>query len=255
MTSDLLTRRLPRALALTALFAAPSALRAQTWDLAAQWSAVTNPSGPWALRRGVSLLPHVGDFTAVVAGQRNAFAPSAAPGNFLPAWFQAEGTLAGNDWLPGDVIVHSNDPSNGAAPGPANVTWTSAIAGTISVTGGVWRTRDLGRSSLWTLLLNGTALTSGVLQPGDPFTRDDLFSFGAGSGGVGAVTGIQINPGDVLELRVERNAGSPFGDFAGVRLAVVGAASPAVVPEPRAVVLLGVGLAGAGISYRLSRRA
>ena len=132
-----------------------------------------------------------------------------------------------HDWLAGDVIVHSTDGFNGIGNGPANVLWTSPIAGLASITGSVWLGRDIGRSVDWSLLINGVAITGGSLSSGDPFNRASPFLFSAGSGGAAAINNLAVSPGNTLELLFPTCLLGP-GDFVGVNLnlSVVASAVP-----------------------------
>ena len=106
--------------------------------------------------------------------------------NRIPFWFKSSATPTfAHDWVAGDIVVHTTDSGNGVGNGPANVIWTAPAGGTISITGGVWMGRDIGRSDHWTIFKNGTALTDGGIASGDAFSRAHPFSLTAGSHGRG----------------------------------------------------------------------
>ena len=197
--------------------------KAQTWDLAADWSDATNPNGEWTYREGANALPSVPDWTPLLSPVvQPAWAPSVTSGNFLPAWFKSTTSATSNnpelDFVAGDVVVVSTDLSNGSANGPANVIWTSPINGAIDVSGSVWMLRDIGRSNRWELLHNGVPLSSGDIFSGDPFDRSSPFNFADGSGGPGVLKAIPVSVGDVIQLDIVRTSG--FGDFVGVNLTI-----------------------------------
>jgi hypothetical protein len=194
---------------------------ATTYDLAADWSDADNPNGVWTYREGTDALPSVADWTPLTSPVvQPAWAPSTAGGNFLPAWFKSTANHPADlDILVGDVVVHSTDAFNGQSSGVANVIWTSPINGVIDISGAVWITRDIGRGNTWTLLLNGVSLTSGTIFSGDPFNRADPFDFATGSGGPAVLNEIEVSPGDVIELRIEKT--STFGDFVGINLTIM----------------------------------
>src|SRR5882724_5676454 len=113
---------------------------AQTYDLRADWSDTANPHGPWSCNEGGNPLPHVdwwqhaiccgnGGWSAAQPG----WARSESGTDRVPFWFKSRGvespTACGAaftiDWVAGDVVVHTQDDSNGVGNGVANVTWTS----------------------------------------------------------------------------------------------------------------------------------
>jgi hypothetical protein len=230
-------------------------VQAQVWDVTTDWSDAANPNGPWSYREGAIPLPHVNSWQSILGGWNVAqpgWAESENGTNRLPFWFRSNGSENfAHDWITGDVVVHTTDSVNGAGNGPANLTWTSPVAGTVDLSGGVWIGRDIERSGNWTLLLNGGTLTSGSIFSGDPFSRAAPFSFAAGTGGAGAVDDIAVAPGDVLQLRFDTI--SVAGDFVGVRMTITATSSAA--PEPATAVLLAAGvLPLAGLFVRRQRR-
>ena len=112
--------------------------------------------------------------------------------------------------------------------------------GGVSVSGGAWLTREIGRSVDWQILLNGAVLDGGHLFDGDPFSRSapDTFSFTE-----------PISPGDVIAMKF----GHPdYSDFVGVNLSIQGMP----IPEPlTAVGVLGAIGTLAGYLRRRARRA
>ena len=210
------------ALAMTVaiLPAGSSFASAATYDLEADWSDASNQNGVWTYREGTDALPFVPDWTPLSAPSvQPAWAPSAAVGNFLPAWFKSTSdNPQGMDFLVGDVLVHTTDAINGPSSGVSNVIWTSPINGVIDESGAVWMVRDIARGNTWELLLNGLSLTSGAIADGDPFDRNNPFDFAAGSGGPSVVDDIAVTIGDVIELRIVKT--SVAGDIVGVKLAI-----------------------------------
>ncbi len=155
-----------------------------TFDLAADWSDVQNGgSNPWSYREGTNLLPHVSDWIAggySVTQPAWANAPSGV--GHVPAIWKL--TQASADAQIGDVIVHDTDNARpGENFGPANILWTSTIAGTVNIVGSVWHIANDNRGSSWSLYLNNTLLTTGVVAGGDPYSRASPFNFSNGSGG------------------------------------------------------------------------
>ena len=84
--------------------------------------------------------------------------------------------MIGKDWLPGDVIVHTQDDANGAGNGPANITWTAPATMLINIDGGLWAGREIGRGNHWSVWKNGALLTEGDVASGDAYSRAVPFS-------------------------------------------------------------------------------
>jgi len=219
-----MVRRL-RVLTAFVFWGVPAALGtagAATFDLAADWSDVSNPAGVWTYREGANLLPHVsawqgleGDFTT----SQPAWARFETGNMNLPCIFASSaGVAIEHDWLPGDVICHTTDPFNGVGSGPSNIAWTSPLDGVVSVTGGVWEGRDIGRSNHWTLSVMGVAVTDGEVASGDIYSRDDPFEFASGSGGPAALVDVAVSAGDEIVLLLEPT--SSTGDYVGIRWTV-----------------------------------
>ncbi|MBL8890563.1 MAG: hypothetical protein JNL67_11350 [Planctomycetaceae bacterium] len=218
-------------------------------DLKGDWSDTSNPNvtanGTWTYRQGTSALPLVNDWTWLGGSlPQPAWAPSNSAGNFLPAIFRS--TTVNFDWQIGDIIIHSNDASNGNASAYANVTWTSSLNAVVNIDGNAWMGRDAGRGNNWTLLLNGSQLSSGHVESGDPYSRSNPFSFQNGSGGSAALSNVSIVAGDVIELRVEKT--TTLGDFVGVNLSI------SSVPEPSGFLILTIATVGGSLCTRQRKR-
>ncbi len=203
------------------VFGAPAS-GAASWNLQAEWSESANPHSVWSLNEGDNPLPHI-DWLERTWGSYSAAQPGWARAeeahNRLPVWFQSRGyENYPADFVAGDIVVHTTDEANGVGNGPANVRWTSPFNGVVNLVGGVWMGRDIGRVNNWTIYKNSTALTSGGIASGDPYSRTNPFSFAAGSGGTGAVTGLSVATGDVIKL--EFNKSGTYGDFVGVDLTI-----------------------------------
>jgi hypothetical protein len=215
----------------------PTASAASIADLAADWSDTSNPNpvafGTWSYRQGSSLLPEVANWnganTVGFTTTQPAWAPSNNAGDFLPGEFKARSVPSGVDWQVGDVVVHTTDTSNGDSNGPANFLWTSPITGTITISGDVWDARPLtGRDNSWSLLVNGTVVSSGASIDGTD--RANPFLFSKGTGGTAALTE-QVVAGSTIDLQI--TATTAAGNFVGVSFTITGSA----VPEPSSGVL------------------
>ncbi len=251
-------RVLSRAGAVVAFAGALSA-STLTYDLTADWSNSSNPNGVWSYDQGSTPLPFEanlgpGSCFSTEQGIGGGYSPGTNFGNSppcLPAMFQATGNAANTeDYLAGDIVVHSQDPSNGAGEGQATFIWTAPATGTITFTGAVWYAHSTqNRSDDFTLSLGAATLASGAVAFDSTYTtagsgRTNPDSF-ASSGS------IAVNAGDQVDLVVERTSGS-VGALAGVQLAITETSSDA--PEP-STALLCLGLLGfLGLSRKFAVR-
>jgi hypothetical protein len=193
------------------------------YSLAGDWSDVSNPNGVWSYNEGSNPLPAVAEWLpAFLPGGQPAWANSASGFGHVPVWFRsAVAPPAGFDWNIGDVVMHSTDNARGENYGLANVTWTSAVTGTIDVSGGIWLGVDRGRGNHWAILVNGSVISEGDIFSGDAYSRSSPFDFAAGSGGAAALNDVLIAPGDVVTLQITRTtrlASSPAFPWSSMRL-------------------------------------
>jgi hypothetical protein len=201
---------------------APAASAQFSFDLRADWSDAQNPNGAWSNNEGANPLPFVAAWQQNLGGWASpqpGWARSSDGTNRLPFWFRSNGSETfGHDWIAGDIVVHTTDLVNGAGNGNANVTWTSVDDERVNVSGSVWMGRDIGRSNHWTLYSGATALSSGDISSGDPYSRDHPFDLSTGSGGPTALMLIRVSHGDTIRLEFVRT--SDAGDFVGVNLTI-----------------------------------
>ena len=201
----------------------PRALALPVWDLTADWSDTANPDGAWTFRDGGVPLPAAVSawqgLSNVFSTAQPAWTTSTTQISSLPALFKSSAdVIIVHDWLPGDIVVHTQDDANGFGFGPANVVWTSPMRGTVDLSGAVWMGRDIARSNHWSLWIRGVKVSEGDIASGDPYDRATPFDFSAGTGGGAAITSVSVNVGDPIELLLERT--SQFGDFVGIRFSV-----------------------------------
>ena len=226
------------------LLSAPA--HATTYDLTADWSNASNPTGVWAYRQGVLPLPFV---SAWRQSDLNGFVqPAWAQGNtngaFLPGFFQA--VAAGSamcstcDWQAGDVVVHTTDQANGSGQGIANVLFTSPTNGTATISGLLWNARMINRTQDWSLSIDGTVVDSGVLLGDGTQGRSHPTTF--------SFSNVTLDVGDQVVLSYIQDIGAPFGDLVGSNLNIN--LTPSGVPEPATWALMILGVAGIGVALR-----
>lgn len=206
-----------------ALACSAPALVAHASNLSQDWSDSQNPNGPWSYRVGTTLLPHSDSWTAGTAFPvaQPTYQPANVNGNFLPAWYKSTSVPAAFDSQIGDVIVHTNDNSNGnEALGTANVLYTAPNEGTYRISGSLWNAATVlvccdfaPRPQNWQLLVNSVVATSGTLSaiPGQ-FTRAKPQTF--------ALLSVPLAAGDTVQLNIFRNANSQAGFFVGTDLTI-----------------------------------
>jgi hypothetical protein len=202
------------------------------YDLSSDWSNSANPNGPWAFSVGTTLLPLTANWNGANTGwpaacNQPALAPSNVAGGFLPAFLQVNACAVpffpldpnnpgARNVLAGDVVVHTNDASNGnLATGSATIVFTlpaSNPPGPYNVTGALWKARlaDAGdRPQDWQVMVNGALLTSGVVTPAVSRSRPQTFNFTQ-----------NLNAGDRVQLILSKDPASAAGDLVGVQLTV-----------------------------------
>ena len=208
--------------------AAGSQAGAITYDLTSAEDANRgglNPSGPWAFLGGTTLL----HFTTIPQPSGSCFSGYAGlttdwslPGNCIPAFAVASGMGPGSlpDFLPGDVLVHSQDTASGATIGQASVTWTAPVTGTITVAGTIWYAQSAQkRSNNFALTLGGiNKFTYGTVGYDTTYTsvgnnRANPLHFSAGGT-------LWVTAGEVLALEIQRSPGQAYGSIAGINLTV-----------------------------------
>lgn len=195
----------------------------QVFDLKSDWSDTSNPNGAWSYNEGVNVLPKVmgwqnGCFGGWATPQ-DGWAENPCNNMRLPFWYKSNGTETfPNDIEPGDVIVHSTDPTNGAGNGLARVVWTAPSDGIINVSGAIWLARNIGRGNHWRLIYNGTIVTGGTVFDGDPYSRANPMGLEQGSGGMQVLSNVPAYAGKSVVLELERTTSA--GEFTGINLTI-----------------------------------
>jgi len=205
---------------------------AELYDLSADWSDTENPNGVWTYLKNGGVATN----STLRSGD-----PFSSPGQ--PMWSTGSGGYFGwsksngtneIDWdlEVGDVYGHTLGTLY--VKQPLQIQWTSPLAGTAEVSGGVWAIRDIrSRENYWSLSLNGSILADGHVGRGDPYSRSNPYL-------IDLV--FDVDFGDVLEFYAIPT--SLYGDYIALDLAIN------VVPVPGAVLLGMIGLSVAGVKLR-----
>jgi hypothetical protein len=215
-------------------------------DLTSDWSFTTNPNpgtyGTWSYNQGNTPLSQISDWAGVASATIPGWGPPAnEPGDFLPFWTQATSQDAGALNSPvGTVVVHSTDQANGDSNGPANATWTSGVAATVTISGELWWPGiNPGRLNDWALVVGGTTLASGTIPQDGSNSASNPITFG--------VSNVPLTPGEQVQIYVTQDPTSPYGNFTDLDLKITEQTATAV-PEPASLTLLGAA-AITGLGY------
>ncbi len=226
------------------------------WNLADDWSNVSNPNGPWTLTSHRSAYPNGDPYESNIAdwdpdssnifgSEQSAWADGAYPQQgHAPMWFKRECDTTILDVPIGVVGAHTPTSSI------FSVDWTSTINGTADVSGTVWHAlrsgAHLNRYAVWWILHNGDKIAEGNVNNTHTLSSpNDLLDGAIDPDGL---RGILIEEGDVISLAFF--SPQTHGVFVGLEFEVEATA----VPLPPAA-LAGFGLLGLlGVVRRLRRR-
>ncbi len=228
--------------ALAALMAASSSAQATVYSLSGDWSDSANPSGAWSYGTGLTHHPQPVTANTLNGAAGNGF--WGAGSDFYSSPFTLKTTANGastgaytnNDFLAGDVLVHSaNDGSTFV------IAWTAPAAGQIALASSVWYAHSIvARSDEVAAFLNSALLGSATVTNGiDRASRLNLAS--------GIYT---VAAGDVLTFDFTKTAGQTFGSMAGIDATIdftpstIGGGGGVPEPATWAMMILGFGLVG-----------
>ncbi len=212
-------------------------------NLSKDWSDTANPSYGWSYRqRNGSLI------SARVTRWR-----SSDLGSTQPAW-TAGGTTGAPGWcrstgsssLPGAPHVEYDFPVGAVmSHGPSEVWWTAPSDQRVTLSGGVWLLRHLGRSQHWYIKLNGTELSAGDLLSVDTSVSSRApQSFETGTGGKSALV-VEIHAGDVLKFGALPLAPNRTDDYVGYDISIAfGQSTAPPVNKPPLAGFVGRGTPG-----------
>jgi hypothetical protein len=196
----------------------------ETFDLRHDWSNEINGRGAWSYREGKNLLPPVKWWQQKLKDSHGgwevaqvAWARSADGTNRLPVMLKSNGNENFNhDWEEGDIVIHCTDATNGKGQGIANVLWRSPVAGSARITGELWQGITLGRTLIFSLILNGFNKTE-VLEHGELADRSQYTSIHPR---IFEFAGVSVAKGSMLELQIAPHLPNAPGCYAVVNLSV-----------------------------------
>jgi hypothetical protein len=206
------------------------------YDNDLDFSDVNSPSGTWstcrATRRFLTsrrcYIPQLA--LAVANGYWGASSSSLSTSIMLAtANGSATGLWSDTDFISGDILIGTTDPSAG---GPTVLAWTAPSNGTLTYNGAIWYAdapNGPGGTDFSLALNAGPALefgTAGLAQ-----NRPNAAQM------VNGFTPVNVLAGDVLALELNAAPGPPFGRLTGVVFTI----DFVPIPEPSSLVLLAFG--------------
>jgi hypothetical protein len=194
----------------------------QVYDVTADWSSTSNPSGRWSYQHGDLLLPRVDSWQRTLGGWSVAqpgWSRSEDSNTRLPFWFKSNGSETfPRDFLAGDVVVHTMSPDNGVGSGIAVLEWTSPGDGVVDIEGAVWIGREIGRQANWAVKKGCYVYASGKVESGDAYSRANPMTFESHASSPGSLNNIPVRANSEIRLELP-TVGGP-GEFAGVRMKI-----------------------------------
>ena len=195
---------------------------AATYDVTADWSNSSNPNGVWSYLQGSTPLPFQSNFgmgtcANTASGIGGGWAPGIdSSGYCVPVFFKATGNAANtNDWLAGDVLIHSaGGPNTNSALGQAQLDWIAPAAGTISFNGAIWYAHSVvARSNDFFFTVGGTRYANGTVSSSNGSNRSNMTTF-SNAGPIAVSAGTQVI------LLIQPSVGQTLGSLAGVKLTI-----------------------------------
>lgn len=220
-----------------ALLSLPSA-QAATYNLAADWSDVSNPNGVWTyLRAGTAFAGTVPNWS----GFGPAWADNGGPGfGFTPNLLNYDGSGSESiDALIGDIVGHTNSGDSNSGAGELSIRFTNPVAGIAQISGAIWDAHiTVDREQNWAVFVNDVLQTSGTVLGDGTEGRADADAF--------LLSAVSVGAGDTVELRLVRAPGQ-IGGLLGMDMTV----EVAPVPAPAALLLMVSAIAG---GFRFGQR-
>lgn len=218
-------------------------------QLANEWSDTLNPSYGWSYRQrsGALITTRVARWrTSDLGGSQPAWTAGGATG--APGWSLSTGSSSAAgaphpdyDFPKGTVLAH----------GPAEVWWTAESDQRITIAGGVWLLRHIGRNQHWYIKHNDTEITAGDLLSADATVASGSpLSFATGSGGAAALLR-DVRTGDILKFGALPLAPSRTEDYVGYDISLsFGQATAPPINKPPLAGFRGRGTPGSANSTR-----
>lgn len=207
------------------------------YDLRVDFSNTNNPNGTWEYIKGTTLLTHytpVTNPTLALAAANGYWGDSTSSDNSAFILTSANGSATGlwtdADFLVGEVLVRTTDPSTG---GPMIATWTAPSDGSLTYNGLFWYAgAPLGPGgNSYTLSLNaGPPLEFGIASLGQDRNN--------GVGMVNGMTPLSVFAGDIMTLEINSLPSQPTGSLAGISFTI----DFTPVPEVSTLVLASLGM-------------
>ena len=218
------------------MLSSPASSAIIVYDNDLDFSDANNPNGTWSYLQGNATLPH---FTPVpqpqlaLAVANGYWGASSTSLNTSIMRATANGSVTGlwsdNDFLSGDMLIRTTDPSTG---GPTILAWTAPSNGTFTYNGSIWYAdapSGPGGTDFSLALNAGPALEFGTVTLAQ--NRPNAVSM------VNGFTPVNVLAGDVVALEMSPTPGPPFGRLTGVIFTI----DFVPVPEPSSLVLLSLG--------------
>lgn len=198
------------------------------YSLSGDFSDTQNPNGAWSFTQGAVALTHqtpLANGNPLIPALGNGYwgtGPDLYVNTPEIAKVTANGSAAGGtdeDFLIGDVILHSTNPGTGDA---MKVNWTAPADGTIDLASSMWYAHSsVRRSNDVEVTLAGAFVASFTLSNSSYAGRDQAIQFSGDD--------VAVLAGDVLTFTFTPTPGQAFGSIAGLSETISFTATP--VPE------------------------
>jgi len=176
------------------------------------WSDAVNPSGAWSYRHrsGAIIVTHLAAWVPGDLGNSQPAWTDAGIGG-VPGWARSTGSSSASgaphpeyDFPVGKVMAH----------GPAELWWTASTSQQITIAGGVWLLRHLGRHQRWYIKHNNNVLNTGTILAGEAGINSQApKNFNSGTNP--AALTLNVRSGDILKFGAEPLAPNFIEDFVG----------------------------------------
>ncbi len=202
------------------------------YDLVADWSNSQNPNGPWSYNH--NNIP-ISAFQYFWWGASGWCYNTASDGAIYQGAPNTPVSGPPHDWQSSDIVIHALSEPYGGRTTFANIKWTSPDDGAITISGRAWEVLfEPDRDVAWTLLLNDQVIAARSTTRGI-YRTDAVAPFSANLLPGRTLTGLSVNPGDIVEFSTATN--TYYGHYVGVDLNI----ALTTIPEPATLLLLALG--------------